>query len=96
MVNQSDLALLFAFGALNLGLGLSLFVTGARLIPAALGALVGSIEPVLGPLWVWIVHGEIPSARTLIGGSVVLTALLVHLIFEWSRQTRRQSPIIPL
>lgn len=88
LVESREFALLFAFGALNLGFGLSLFVTGARLIPAALGALVGSIEPVLGPLWVWLVHGEIPGPRTLIGGALVLAALLAHLVFEWSRQAR--------
>lgn len=88
LVERMDFALLFAFGALNLGLGLALFVTGARLIPAALGALVGSIEPVLGPLWVWLVHDETPGARTLIGGGLVLVALLAHLLFEWARQSR--------
>ena len=89
MVAPADVALLFAFGALNLGLGLSLFVTGARLIPAALGALVGSIEPVLGPLWVWIVHDEIPGARTLLGGTLVIAALLAHLTYQWSAQQQQ-------
>ena len=92
LVEPRDFALLFAFGALSLGLGLSLFVTGARLIPAALAALVGTIEPALGPVWVWIVHGEIPSSRTLIGGSLVLLALLVHLAVEWPQQP---SPAVP-
>jgi drug/metabolite transporter (DMT)-like permease len=96
LVEPSDFALLFAFGGLNLGLGLSLFVTGARLIPAALAALVGTIEPVLGPVWVWIVHGEIPGSRTLIGGSLVLLALIVHLALELPQQTRnKSSPVAP-
>ncbi len=42
LVDPVDFALLFVFGALNLGFGLSLLVTGARL-----AALVGTIEPVL-------------------------------------------------
>ncbi len=88
LVSGTDFALLFAFGALNLGLGLSLFVTGARLVPAALGALVGSIEPVLGPLWVWLIHGETPGVRTLLGGSLVIAALLTYLVFQWSAQAR--------
>lgn len=90
MVGTRDFALLFAFGALNLGLGLSLFVTGARLVPAALAALIGSIEPVLGPLWVWLIHGETPAPRTLLGGSLVIAALFVHLLLQWSRQPRRE------
>ncbi len=97
LVEPADFALLFVFGALNLGLGLSLFVTGARLIPAALAALVGIIEPALGPLWVWIVHGEIPSSRTLVGGSLVFLALVVHLTVEWSRRPHVEpSPVVPV
>jgi drug/metabolite transporter (DMT)-like permease len=87
-VGALDFALLMAFGALNLGLGLALFVTGARHLPAALAALVGTIEPVLAPLWVWLVHHEVPSQRTLIGGTVVFLALLTHLLLDWQRQRR--------
>lgn len=90
LVGTRDFALLFAFGALNLGLGLALFVTGARLVPAALAALVGAVEPVLGPLWVWLIHGEVPAARTLLGGSIVIAALIAHLGLQWSRQPRHR------
>lgn len=93
-VEAGDLGLLFLFGAVNLGFGLALFVTGVRLVPAALAALVGTLEPVLGPVWVWLVHGEIPSDRTLLGGSLVFVALLVHLSVEWLLQSRRR-PVVP-
>ncbi len=87
-VSAADAALLFIFGALNLALGMILFVTGVRLLPAALAALIGTAEPVLGPIWVWLVHGETPTGRTLVGGSVVIVALLLHL--GW--QFRQQNP----
>ena len=89
-VSTTDAALLFVFGALNLALGMMLFVTGVRLLPAALAALIGTAEPVLGPVWVWLVHGEIPSGRTLTGGSVVIVALLLHL--GW--QFRQKNPVV--
>jgi drug/metabolite transporter (DMT)-like permease len=91
LVTPTDFAWLIAFGAINLGLGLAMFVTGARLLPAALAALVGTLEPVLGPIWVWLVHHETPSSRTLIGGAVVFTALVIHLLLDWRRQSRAQS-----
>jgi drug/metabolite transporter (DMT)-like permease len=91
LVTPTDFAWLIAFGAINLGLGLAMFVTGARLLPAALAALVGTLEPVLGPIWVWLVHQEVPSGRTLIGGAVVFTALVIHLLLDWRRQSRAQS-----
>jgi drug/metabolite transporter (DMT)-like permease len=83
---------LFAFGALNLGLGLAFFATGARLIPAAFAALLGTFETILGPVWVWLIHAEVPSARTVLGGSVVFLALLVHIGLEFKRQMRPQKP----
>ena len=87
-VSPTDFGVLIAFGALNLGLGLALFASGARLVPAALAALLGTAEPVLGPVWVWLVHGQVPAGRTLLGGALVLAALLVHLAFELQRQNR--------
>ena len=87
-VSMHDMGFLFAFGALNLGLGLVCFASGVRLVPAALAALLGTLEPVLGPIWVWLVHGEVPSERTIIGGTVVFVALLAHLTLEFRRQQR--------
>ena len=86
------MALLFAFGAVNLGLGLAFFATGARLVPAAIAALLGTFETILGPVWVWLIHAEVPSARTVVGGAVVFTALLVHIGIEFRRQSRPQKP----
>lgn len=91
-----DAIWLFGFGAINLGLGLALFATGARLVPAALAALLGTFEPILGPVWVWLVHGEVPSARTLLGGAIVLTALLVYLSIEFRRRTTGSAKRIAL
>ncbi|HEU0221320.1 MAG TPA: DMT family transporter [Paracoccaceae bacterium] len=84
----ADMALLVLFGAFNLGLGLALFVSGVRLIPAAIAALIGTAEPVLGPVWVWLTRGEVPAARTLTGGAIVIAALLAHLFWQ-IRATRR-------
>ena len=78
-VTAPDMGLLFTFGALNLGFGMALFVTGARLLPSSIAALIGTAEPVMGPVWVWLVHGETPSARTIVGGAIVLAALFAHL-----------------
>ncbi|RWE39032.1 MAG: DMT family transporter [Mesorhizobium sp.] len=89
-VSAGDMGFLFVFGVVNLGLGLAFFATGARLIPAAIAALLGTFEPILGPIWVWLIHSEVPSGRTIIGGAVVVTALLVHIGLEFKRQARPQ------
>jgi drug/metabolite transporter (DMT)-like permease len=91
-VGAADMGFLFAFGAVNLGLGLAFFASGARLIPAALAALLGTFEPILGPVWVWLVHGEEPSERTLVGGAIVFAAVLVHISLEFRRRARPRKP----
>lgn len=96
-VTAADLGLLFLFGAANLGLGMALFVTGARLLPSALAALIGTAEPVLGPVWVWLIHGEVPGGRTLLGGSIVFLALFAHLGWQFQLQKRNpnKDPLVP-
>jgi drug/metabolite transporter (DMT)-like permease len=88
----ADMGFLFAFGALNLGLGLAFFASGARMIPAAYAALLGTFETLLGPVWVWLVHDEVPSGRTVIGGAIVFAALMVHIGLEFRRMARPQKP----
>jgi drug/metabolite transporter (DMT)-like permease len=75
-----DLALLTLFGVGNYGTGFLLFMAGARSIPAAQSALVGMLETVLGPLWVWLVLDERPGVATLTGGALILAALLANTL----------------
>lgn len=87
-VVPADLGLLFLFGALNLGLGMALFTSGVRMIPAAFAALLGTAETMLGPFWVWLVHDEVPSSRTIVGGAIILTALVAHILVQMKGQRR--------
>ena len=82
IVTLPDMGILMVFGSLNLGVGLALFASGVRLIPSALAALLGTTETVSGPIWMWLIHNEIPTIRTMTGGLIVLTALLSHI--GWS------------
>ncbi|MBX3567844.1 MAG: DMT family transporter [Rhizobiaceae bacterium] len=91
-VSARDFGLLFAFGALNLGLGMALFASGARLVPASIAALLGTFETLAGPIWVWAIHSEVPSARTVIGGGVVFAALVVHIALQFKRQAVAVRP----
>jgi len=91
-----DLALLALFGVGNYGTGFLLFMAGARSIPAAQSALVGMLETVLGPLWVWLVLNERPGAATLTGGALILAALLVNTLLDGvTRETARRCPATP-
>ena len=92
-----DLALLALFGVGNYGTGFLLFMGGARLIPAAQSALLGMLETVLGPIWVWLVLNERPAAATLVGGALILAALLANTLLERAviRGTARRCRATP-
>ena len=78
-VTRHDLAYLVLLGAVQMGLGLALFTVGARLIAAAEVALITLLEVVLGPLWVWLAFGETPDTATLVGGAIVVLAVLIQI-----------------
>jgi drug/metabolite transporter (DMT)-like permease len=82
-VGARDLGLLALFGLGQFAAGFLLFTAGAPLIPAAEASLIGLLETALGPLWVWLALGEEPGPRTLIGGAMVLGAMLVHTALDF-------------
>jgi drug/metabolite transporter (DMT)-like permease len=86
-VTGRDLALLVLLGVGQIGLGLLFLVMGARLIPAAEVALITLLEIVLAPLWVWISISETPAVATLIGGAVVVGAVVLQTTDRGSRST---------
>ena len=88
-----DIALLALFGIGQFGAGFLLFAAGARLIPVAESSLIGMLETVLGPLWVWLVIGEEIGVRTVTGGLVILGALVLHTLLDLGRghRSRRHS-----
>ena len=79
-VSAHDFVLLLLFGLTTFAIGLPLFTLGARLLPAVETALIGSLDAPLAPLWVWLAFAETPSASTLLGGSIVLAAVAMHLM----------------
>jgi drug/metabolite transporter (DMT)-like permease len=77
-ITRRDLGLLILLGVGQMGLGLIFLVIGARLIPAAEVALITLLEVVLGPLWVWISISERPAPTAILGGFVVIAAVLLQ------------------
>jgi drug/metabolite transporter (DMT)-like permease len=88
-----DIALLGLLGVFQLGLPCVLLVIASRALLAPEIALLGLLEVVLGPLWVWLGAGEVPTQSTLLGGLVVLGALVANELFN-ARQLSapRSSP----
>jgi drug/metabolite transporter (DMT)-like permease len=93
MAGTRDLILLALFGGGQLGVGLLLFTTGARLIPVAEASLIAVLESVLGPVWVWLAISERPGASSLIGGAIILLALVAHTAADlaWPGRPAREA-----
>jgi len=71
-----DLALSLYLGGVALAVGLALFTVGSRYLTSAELPLIAMTEPVLAPLWVWMVLGETVGGATLVGGAIVLGSVL--------------------
>lgn len=84
-----DLVWLALFGLTQMGLGLILFTTGTPKIPAGEAALLGVLEVVLAPIWVWLAFNEVPSGATLLGGGLVLAAVMGHVAQDLVREPSR-------
>ena len=71
-----EAAIAFAAGFVIIGLGFSLFLRGAPAVPAVGQTVLAQTETVFGPLWPWLAFGETPAAATLIGGAIILVAVV--------------------
>ncbi len=91
-ISAHDLAVAAVLGVVQLGLQYVLTTLGARHVPAGEVALLGRLQIVLAPLWVWIGMAEVPSRATFLGGAVVLSAVLGNALLSLRRARSRRSP----
>jgi len=71
---KSAIVLTF-LGVLQIGGAYALFVTGLRHVTATQASLIGMLEPVSNPIWVFLFLGERPGAFSILGGAIVLGAI---------------------
>ena len=76
---------LLALGPGQLAGGLLLYMAALKRIPAGRAALLGLLELVLGPIWVWAIDGEKPGDLTLLGGVIVIGSAAANVWLD-SRQ----------
>ncbi len=73
-----DIGILAILGFFQLGLPCMLMVRAAKSLSAPEVSLLALLEVLLGPLWTWLGAGEVPAQETLIGGAVVMSALVFN------------------
>ena len=77
--------ILSVMGGVQLGLPYFLFSKGLQSVSVQEASLIALIEPVLNPLWVALIVGEVPSAATLVGGGIILLGLGARYLWPTSK-----------
>ncbi len=70
------------FGLCQVGLGLTLYALGSRLLPSGQASLIATLETPLMPFWVWLAFAEVPSLRALAGGALVMGAVVFDVMAD--------------
>ena len=89
MVSPKDIFLGFLAGFFQVGFGFIFITIGARSTPAAFVGIIMLTEAVLGPFWAWMFANENPPLTVLIGGSIVITAVVIQFLNKFI--TEKQS-----
>jgi len=80
----ADLAawgVIFLLGIVQVGLAYVFFSVGIKRTPALLGCLITALEPVLNPVWVALVLGEVPGPFAIAGGVVIILTVVGYNIW---------------
>ena len=78
MISPHDIFLGFLAGFFQVGFGFIFITIGARSTPSAMVGIIMLSESVLGPIWAFLFVSERPSMFGLIGGSIILFAVLLQ------------------
>jgi drug/metabolite transporter, DME family len=78
-------------GVFQIGLAYVCLTAAVRHLPVLEVSLLLLIEPVLNPVWTWLVHGEEPGVWTIAGGGVILGATAVKALYESRGISRRRD-----
>jgi drug/metabolite transporter (DMT)-like permease len=84
-----DWAAVSFLGVFQIALAYVFMVHGVRRVGALEVSLLVLLEPVLGPLWAWLIHSEQPSSLALLGGAVIIAATAMYTLRESVRTSER-------
>ena len=82
-INLHDALIVGYLGIVQLGIAYALFTEGmARGVRSLDAGIICYIEPVLNPVWVFLVLGERPSRWALLGGTIIVVAVITHMLLD--------------
>ena len=90
IISSNDIFLGFLAGFFQVGFGFIFITIGARSTPSAFVGIIMLTEAVLGPLWAWLFVNENPPISVLIGGSIVITAVVIQFLNKFINKQQTQ------
>lgn len=90
MITFSDLWMVSFLGVFQIALAYAFFASGLKRIIAVEASIISMVEPVLNPVWVLIGYGEVPSVTAIIGGLIILTAIIVRSLITGAPIIKRK------
>jgi drug/metabolite transporter (DMT)-like permease len=87
-IDQHSFVLLMLMGPLQLAIPLVFYGKGAKSVSAISLALISMLDAVFNPLWPWIFVHEVPDFYSLLGGAIILGAVLLSVL-EMSMKSRK-------
>ena len=90
IVSSKDIFLGFLAGFFQVGFGFIFITIGARSTPSAFVGIIMLTEAVLGPLWAWMFVNENPPISVLIGGSIVISAVVIQFLNKFITKKETQ------
>ena len=91
MISNHDIFLGFLAGFFQVGFGFIFITIGARTTPSAMVGIIMLSESVLGPLWAFLFVSERPSIFSLIGGAIILSAVLLQFYMLLNKKKKSVS-----
>ena len=76
-ISTKDIWLAFLLGVPQLAFGFIFITIGSRTTPAVMVGLLMLMESIFAPIWVWLFYNEIPPISVLIGGIIILSAVVM-------------------
>jgi len=89
--SASDVAVVLYLGIFQIAAAYFFLTRGLRVVPVLEASLLLLLEPVLNPVWAWLVHGERPGPWSIAGGGVILAATAVKSWDDARAASRRVS-----
>ena len=76
-ISTKDIWLAFLLGVPQLAFGFIFITIGSRTTPAVMVGLLMLMESIFAPIWVWLFYNEIPPISVLVGGMIILSAVVM-------------------